>query len=168
MDTFTETENIDSNPYRGDPGVMSVPAVSADAVASGEPDWLGEDVPPLAHIPDPKLWRVVVKQIGIKKKIVTASGHEFLMPDQVVADQEWTHGMCIVVKVGPAVYRGKKFEDLGLTPEDGPQVGHIYSFEARQPKRFKVDGVQLIELADDALSMQFHKDHLHRVSFQVG
>lgn len=165
---YTLIENIDSNPYRDDPGVMSVPAVSADVIASGEPDWLGEDVPPLAHIPNPKLWRVVVKQVGIKKKIKTASGFELELPDQVVSDQEWTHGMCVVVKVGPAVYRGKKFEDIGVTPEDGPQVGQIYSFEARQPKRFKIDGVQLIELADDALTMQFDKEHLHRVSFQVG
>lgn len=124
-------------------------------------EWLGEKVP-IDAIPDPQLWNVVVKQIAIKKRV-----GNILLPDQTISDQEWTHGLCMVIKVGPAVYRGKKFEDMEITPEMAPKPGDIYKFKARTPERFQVDGETFIEVADDALTLKVDRKAIDRIAFKI-
>lgn len=121
--------------------------------------FLGEHVP-LEAIPEPQRFNVFVKQINLRAKI--GSIH---IPDTVQADQQWSHGMGLVVKVGPSVYRGAKFEDVGLTPDMGPQVGDIYWFLARAPQRIFVDNELYMLLADDALLAKFDRRQLDRVRF---
>lgn len=142
----------------------AAPPTEAAGVADVDMDdlWLGETMPDLEKIPEPQLWNVVVKQIAIKRKVGS-----ILLPDQTISDQEWTHGMCLVVKTGPAVYRGRKFEDIGITPEMGPKPGDVYKFRARHPERIKIDGETFIELPDDALSMKFDRRFLSSVSFKI-
>lgn len=124
--------------------------------------WLGENVTQdMLDAVEPKLWYVVVKQVGIRER--SAGG--ILYTDQTVADMEWTMGLCVVCKLGPAVYTGPKFQDLGLTPADGPQVGDVYRFQARNPTRYRLYGETFIEVADDALTSKFNRKHLHEVSF---
>jgi len=124
--------------------------------------WLGEDVTQdMIDAVEPKLWHVIVKQIGVQEK----SSGGIIYTQQTIADQEWMIGMCVVVKLGPAVYQGPKFKELGLTPADGPQIGEVYRFAARQPTRYKLYGETFIEVADDALTAKFNREHLAGVSF---
>lgn len=128
--------------------------------------WLGERVTEeMIDALRPQLWWVIVKQVGIKKEIVFKNGQKLILTDQSVDEQQWAVGMCVVVKCGPAVYRGPKFEQIGLTPEDGPQPGKVYHFSARNPKRYKVDGETFIEVPDDALTTEFNREQLHLVDF---
>lgn len=153
-----------------EPLPMHLPKKNAEIVVKTPHDvidpvndpWIGEHVTEeMLEAVDPKLWYVVVKQIGITEK--TKGG--ILLTDQTVADMEWTMGLCIVCKLGPAVYKGPKFQDLGLTPADGPQVGEVYRFQARNPTRYRLYGETFIEVADDALTSRFSREHLHEVSF---
>jgi hypothetical protein len=121
--------------------------------------FLGEHVP-LKAIPDPARFNVIVKQVNLRKKIGSIE-----IPDTVLADQQWHHGMGLVVKVGPSVYRGAKFADVGLTPEDGPKVGELWWFTARAPLRLYVDNELYMLLSDDGLNGKFDRYELDRVRF---
>ena len=128
--------------------------------------WLGENITDdMIKALKPKLWWVIVKQVGIRDAITFKSGHKLILTDQAIEDQQWLVGMCVVVKVGPAVYKGRKYEEYGLTPEDGPQPGDVYHFSARNPKRYKVDGETFIEVPDDALTTEFNREQLHLIDF---
>lgn len=122
--------------------------------------WMGEHVP-LEALPEPERFNVLIKQVNIKK--VTAKG--ILIPETVQSDQQWSHGMGLVVKVGPSVFRGTKFLDVGLTPEMGPAPGDIYWFQARAPMRLFVDDELYMLLADDGLLAKFDRKQLSRVRF---
>lgn len=125
--------------------------------------WMGEDIPEAVlkglHL---ELWHCLVKQIGIKRK-----KGSILLPDQVVHDQEWTHGLCMVVHAGPAAYRGKKFEDLGIKPEDAPKPGELYLFTARSPERIKVNDQTFILVPDDALKVRVERQYINDISFKI-
>jgi co-chaperonin GroES (HSP10) len=97
----------------------------------------------------------------------TSANGLIILTDQTIADQHWTHGMAEVVAVGPSVYRGKKFEDMGLTPEDGPKVGDIVFFESRAPRRFKFNGELLLMVPDDAIGFSVDPDHADKISFTI-
>ena len=121
--------------------------------------WLGEKVP-LEALPEPERYNVLIKQVNIRNKI-----NSILIPETVQSDQQWSHGMGLVVKVGPSVFRGSKFADVGLTPEMGPKPGDIYWFQARAPMRLFVDNELYMLLADDGLLAKFDRNHLDRVRF---
>lgn len=124
--------------------------------------FLGEKVP-LEAIIEPDRWNIVIKQIGIKKKVGS-----IYIPLEAQDAQSYTHGMAVVVKVGPSVYRGRKFEELNLTPDDGPKPGNIVYFEARMPRRLKIDGEEYLIIPDDAVIGRFDRKHINRVSFTIG
>lgn len=131
--------------------------------------WLGETLPPLEWIPDPDRFYLLVTQVGIK----TQSAGGILLPGTTIADQEWNHGLGLVVKVGPAVYAGQRFRDMNLGVEDGPVVGDLVLFQARTPNRIKVElpggGDRLfLQISDDAILGRVKREHMHRVKFQVG
>jgi co-chaperonin GroES (HSP10) len=131
--------------------------------------FLGEELPPLEWIPNPDRFYLFVIQVAVKT--VTDGG--IIIPGTMVADQEWNHGLGLVIKVGPAVYRGKRFEDMGLHPSEGPKPGDLVLFQARTPNRVRVSlpggGSRLfLEIADDAILGRVQREHMHRIKFQVG
>ncbi len=126
--------------------------------------WLGEAVPDLDKIPAPDRYYLCVKQIQIQTK--TASG--IIIPDQTVDAQTWTHGLAIVLAVGPSSYKGRKMEDLGLSSEDAPQVGTIICFRCRgAPERFKVQGVEVMYIPDDAPYARPTPEQVPFISFKL-
>lgn len=140
---------------------MSAPVLAVRSDSDTSDLWLGEKVP-LEAIPEPDRFNLVIKQVEIKKKFGS-----ILAPSSTIDAQSWTHGMAVVVKRGPSVYRGKKFEDMGLSPEDGPKVGDVIYYESRAPRRFKVDGEEFLVIPDDAVIARFHRDHLSRIGFTI-
>lgn len=136
-------------------------AVAAKIESDTSDIWFGENVP-LEAIPDPDRFNLVVKQVEIKKKIGS-----IIVPSSTIDAQSWTHGMAVVVKRGPSVYRGKKFEEMGLSPDDGPKVGDVIYYESRAPRRFKVDGEEFLVIPDDAVIARFHRAHISRIGFSL-
>lgn len=118
----------------------------------------------LEHIEDMHRFYMLVKPVGIKKK--TKGG--IILADTTVADQEWTHGIVQVCMLGPSFYKGKRFEDQGLTPEHGPQVGQLVYIQPRTPIRFKIKGELFIAIADDGPVLTFNPDNIENISFMVG
>ncbi len=137
----------------------AVLAVKSDSDTSDM--WLGEKVP-LEAVPEPDRFNLVIKQVEVKKKFGS-----IIAPPSTIDAQSWTHGMAVVVKCGPSVYRGKKFEDMGLSPEDGPKVGDVIYYESRAPKRFKVDGEEFLIIPDDAVLARFKRENLSRIGFSI-
>lgn len=134
---------------------------------SVDPDhpWLGEAVPldlmaKLQAMNAIHRFNLLVKRIDIKRKI-----NGIHLPDSVVSDMQWLQGLGVVCVVGPAVYRGAKFEDVGLTPDMAPKVGDAIWFNARVPLKVKIDGVEYLAMPDDAILMTIPRDELHRFSF---
>ena len=130
--------------------------------------FLGEELPPLEWIPDPDRFLLTITQVAIKKKIGA-----LILPDQTVADQQWNHGLGLVVKVGPSVYQGQRFKDMGLDESHAPKVGDLVLFQAKTPNRLDValpgGGWRLfLQIADDAILGRVKREHMHRVKFQVG
>lgn len=126
-------------------------------------DYWEVPVPPLNKLPRPKRWYMLVRQIGQKRKV-----RGLLLPQQMVDDQDWTHGAAVVIKLGPSVYRGRKYEELGLTPEDAPKVGEIVYFEARSPRRIWHKGQCYLIIADDATHSDDDLENLDDISFTKG
>ncbi len=127
--------------------------------------WLGEDVPDalVKKLQDMRAvhrFNILVKRVDIKRKVGSV-----YIPDSVAADMQWLQGLGVVVVVGPSVYRGQKFEDVGLSPDDAPKVGDAVWFNARVPQKIKMDGIEFLLLPDDALLMTIPREDLHRFSF---
>lgn len=127
--------------------------------------WLGEDVPTelmakLQSIRAMHRFNLLVKRVEVKSKI----GNIFI-PDAAKHDMNWLQGLGVVVLVGPSVYRGAKFEDVGLTQDDAPKVGDAIWFNARVPLKVKIDGVEYLSLPDDAILMTIPREEAHRFSF---
>lgn len=108
------------------------------------------------------MFNIIVAPIGVRKKIGS-----ILLPDKAVDDQKWYHGLGQVKWVGEAVYKGRRFEDMGLTPDDGLKVGDLVYYNARSPARFKVDGKLYVILTDDSISMVFDRDGIDRLNFML-
>lgn len=122
-----------------------------------------ESVPATHLIPEPARYFLVIRQVGIKDKIGS-----ILMPDSAKDAQSYTHGLGIVLKVGPAAFKGRKFEDMGLTPEHAPKVGDIVQFQARGvPTRFKVLDIELMCIPDDAYYATVLPDQVPYISFAL-
>lgn len=118
----------------------------------------------LDAIPDPERWYLIVRPIG--KKLRTKGG--LILPDQMIDDQDWTHGAGVVIKTGPSCYRGRKYADLGLTPEDAPQPGTLVVFESRAaPRRIRIDGQLYLIIIDDTVWGRATLDELSRLSFTI-
>lgn len=125
-----------------------LPASFTDALLTAAPgdQFHGADVPVLEHVPDPERYYLAVAQYKVKKKVGS-----ILLPDSAVDAQGWTHGLAVVLKVGPCAFKGRKMEDLGLSPENAPKVGDIVCYTARVvPSRLKVDGIEVMYIPDDA------------------
>lgn len=132
------------------------------AIDSNDP-WHGASVPPLENIPDPDLWYMTVRQLGIKEKIGS-----IYVPDSVKDSQGWTQGMAVVVKVGPCCFKGRKYEDLGVTPEMAPKAGDIILFKASSvPTRYRVNDVELMIIPDDAFHSRATPDQCAHLSFKL-
>jgi len=145
--------------YKSDMGAV---APLSDVLVKGD-RFHGATVPDLDKVPTPARWNLVVRQLGIKEKIGS-----LYMPDSVKDAQSYTHGMAVVLKVGSCVYRGRKYEDLGLSPEDGPQVGDIICFRAHSaPTRFKVQDIELMVIPDDAYYATVAPDQVDAISFKL-
>lgn len=123
-----------------------------------------DSVIPLEALPEPERFHMVVKPTGIRKK----SKGGILFTDHTVSDQEWTHGIAMVCILGPSVFAGKRFEDLGLSRSNAPKVGDLVYVHARSPLRFKCDGELYLIVGDDTILGRFNKEHVHRISFTIG
>lgn len=141
---------------------MGAVAPLRDVLKKDDP-FHGAEVPELWKIPSPARWNIVIRQLGIKEKIGS-----LYMPDSVKDAQSYTHGMGVVLKVGASVFRGKKYEDLGLSPDDGPKPGDIVCFRAHSaPTRFKVDGIELMVIPDDAYYATVSPEQADFISFKL-
>ena len=123
----------------------------------------GETVPAAHLIPEPARFNIVIRQLGVREKI--GSIH---LPDSAKDAQSWTHGLGVVLKVGKSAYRGRKYEDLGLTSEDAPKVGDIIQFQARGvPTRFRVQGIEVMVIPDDAYYAKVLPEQVPYISFAL-
>jgi hypothetical protein len=118
-------------------------------------------VVPLEALPYPERFNLIVRPVGIKKMMGS-----IILPDQVVDAQQWTHGTALVCKVGPSVFRGQRFKDMGLGPEDGPKVGDLVYVMPRNPNRFEVDGELYMLIADDGIFARLDPKHAHRITYK--
>lgn len=123
----------------------------------------GEKIPELRFIPEPARYYIILRQLGIKEKIGS-----LYLPDSAKDAQSWTHGLGIVLKVGPAAFKGRKFEDMGLTHEQAPKHGDIVQFQARGvPTRFKVQDIELLAIPDDAYYATVSPEQVPFISFAL-
>jgi hypothetical protein len=124
----------------------------------------GETVPVEDLIPNPARYFMMVRQIGIREKIGS-----LYLPDSAKDAQSYTHGLAIVLKLGPAAYKGRKFEDMGLDPEvHAPKIGDIVQFQARGvPARYRVCDIDLIALPDDSYYGTVEPHQVPFVSFAL-
>jgi hypothetical protein len=121
----------------------------------------GAEVPALMHVPEPERYYIAVAQYKIKKRVGS-----ILLPDSAVDAQGWTHGLAVVLKVGPCAFKGRKMEDLGLSPDNAPQVGDIVCYTARVvPSRLKVDGIDVMYIPDDAPYARVSPEMAPHISF---
>lgn len=100
--------------------------------------------------------------------IVRESPGKIILPDSAVSNQKWTHGLGQVMVRGPAVYKGKTFVDLGLSPEDAPKVGDLVGYDPKTPKRLSFDGKELVAVPDHALFIKFDPKYAGRISYNFG
>lgn len=124
----------------------------------------GETVPVETLIPTPARYFLVIRQVGIKEKIGS-----LYIPESAKDAQSYTHGLGVVLKVGPAAFKGRKFEDMGLDPAvHAPKVGDIVQFQARGvPARFKVCDIDLISIPDDAYYATVEPHQVPFISFAL-
>lgn len=113
-----------------------------------------------SYVPTPARFLIALMPVSVKDKI----GNVWL-PDTAIEQQMWINGIGKVCALGPGVFKGRRFEDMGLTPEDAPKVGDLVIYNAKTPNRFKVDGVTLILVADDGYHMTVDPEHAHRITF---
>jgi hypothetical protein len=150
-------------------------APAADDAEAMEPTLPGIDLAPLPEsiedMDDPmpdlagievETTQILLKPVGIKRR-----KGAIIFSDQTIDDQYWTHGLGRVAKLGPSVYRGKRFADLGLSPEDAPPVGAVVNYNARTPRRVKIDGEVFIIVNDDAIGLRIDPAQAHRITFHI-
>lgn len=143
-------------------GIAGTVVDKSDPFAAVRP-YVSEDLKiPLDALPYPERFNIIVKPVGVKKMIGS-----LIMPDQVVDGQQWTHGTAVVCRVGPSVFRGQRFKDMGLGPEDGPKVGDLVYIMPRNPNRFKVDGEIYMLIADDGIFARLDPKQAHRIEYAL-
>jgi hypothetical protein len=116
---------------------------------------------PLEALPYPERFNLIVKPVGIKKKVGS-----IILADQTIDAQEWTHGTAVVCKVGPSVFRGQRFKDMGLSPADAPKVGDLVYIMPRNPNRFEVDKELYMLIADDGIFARLDPKHVSRLTYK--
>jgi co-chaperonin GroES (HSP10) len=116
---------------------------------------------PLEALPYPERFNLIVKPVGIKRKVGS-----IILADQTVDAQQWTHGTAVVCKVGPSVFKGQRFKDMDLKPSDGPKVGDLVYIMPRNPNRFEVDGELYMLIADDGIFARLDPKHAHRITYK--
>jgi co-chaperonin GroES (HSP10) len=125
--------------------------------------WLGEGIETMLEaVPEPERFFLIVTQVAIRRKVGS-----IIIPDTAQEDQQWTHGLAMVVKVGPSAYVGKKFEDMGLSQAQCFKPGDLVQFESRAPRRFFVDGRLFMYIPDDAVMGRPKREHMHRIKFTI-
>jgi hypothetical protein len=150
--TLADAEPINTTPLK------VVPANDLDDL------WMGE---PIAHlleaVPTPDRFYMLVTQVKIREKVGS-----IILPGTAVKDQDWTHGLGIVVKVGPAVYKGRRFADIGLDESDGFTPGDLVLFNAgASPNRIYVDDRLFLMITDDSVRARPKREHAHRIKFTI-
>lgn len=118
------------------------------------------DTPIPEGIPTPERFLLFVMPVDVKDRI----GSLFI-PDSAVEAQLWVNGIGKVCAKGPGVYRGRRFEEQGLTPDDAPSVGDLVIYNAKSPNRIKIAGRTLILVADDAILARVDPAHAHKIVF---
>ena len=118
------------------------------------------DTPVPNGVPTPERFLIALMPVDIKARI----GSIFI-PDSAIEAQMWVNGLGKVCAVGPGVYRGRRFEEMGLTPEDGPKVGDIVVYNSKSPNRLTVDGRTIIFVADDAITSRVDPALAHLIKF---
>lgn len=125
--------------------------------------WFGEDIADIVEaVSPPDRFYMAITQCQVRKKVGS-----IIIPGKAVEDQEWTHGLGIVVKVGPAVYEGRRFADIGLSKEThGFKPGDLVHFNAgASPRRAYFDGRLFLYITDDAVISRPDRRFVHRMSF---
>ena len=94
-----------------------------------------------------------------------------LLADQAVDHQKWTHGLGMVIATGPAVYRGRTFQELGLEPKDGPQSGDLVLYDPKIPKKLQFDWKgrprEVVMVADHAFYAHVRREDINKISFVI-
>ena len=111
-------------------------------------------------VPTPHRYLVLVMPVMVRSKI----GNIFL-PDQAVDDQLWINGLGKICAVGPGVYKGRRYEEMGLSPDDAPKIGDIVIYNAKSPNRITVGGRKLLFVNDDGLFGTVEPENAHLVQF---
>lgn len=123
----------------------------------------GETVPVDELLPKPARYFLIVKQVGVKEKIGS-----IYMPDSAKDAQSYTHGLAIVLRMGPATFKGRKFEDMGLGADEAPKVGDIVQFQARSvPAKFRVCDIDLMAIPDDSYYATVEPHQIPFISFAL-
>lgn len=117
----------------------------------------------LSLLPEPERFYLIIKPVGLMR---TSSGG-IIIPDVAIDNQEWTHCTAVVCRVGKAVYRGKRFEDMGLHHTDGPKVGSLIQVNPRNPKRFYFDRELYMYVPDDGFDGRIRSDVAHRITYKL-
>lgn len=111
-------------------------------------------------VPAPHRFLMALMPVDIKAKI----GSIFI-PDGAIEAQMWINGLGKVCALGPGVYKGRRYEEMGLSPEDAPKIGDIVIYNAKSPNRITVDGRTLIYVADDATTASVDPALAHLIKF---
>jgi len=118
------------------------------------------DTPVPQGVPTPHRYLVLVMPVMVRSKIGSV-----WLPDQAIDDQLWINGLGKVCAVGPGVYKGRRFADIGLTPEDAPKIGDVVIYNAKSPNRLTVDGRTLLFVNDDSLYGTVDPASAHLITF---
>jgi len=118
------------------------------------------DTPIPIGVPVPHRWLVALMPVAIRSKI--GSIH---IPDSAVDAQLWINGLGKVCAVGPGVYKGRRYEEMGLSPEDAPKVGDIVIYNAKSPNRIRIGERTLIYVNDDGITASVDPALAHLVKF---
>jgi co-chaperonin GroES (HSP10) len=144
-------------------GFMDAHSKVAAANVVGDSEFSEIDSPvPNGVIDRVCMFNLVVAPIAVRTKI----GSIFL-PAKVVDDSKWYHGLGQVKFVGEACYTGRRFEDMGLTPDKAPKVGDLVYYNAKTPARLKIDGKLYVVLTDDSITMVFDREGIDRLNFML-
>lgn len=118
------------------------------------------DTPVPRGVPTPERFLIALMPVDVKAKI----GSIFI-PDSAIEAQMWANGLGKVCAVGPGVYKGRRFEEMALTPDDAPKVGDIVVYNSKSPNRLTVDGRTIILVSDDAISARVDPALAHLIKF---
>lgn len=138
------------------PASLPLPAL----VSKSQHEIYDLDTPVPEGVPTPHRYLVLVMPVMVRSRIGS-----ILLADQTIEDQLWINGLGKVCAVGPGVYRGRRFEEMGLTPADAPAIGSIVIYNAKTPNRITVGGRKLLFVNDDGLFGTVRPEDAHLIQF---